>query len=604
MKTALYLVLLSYLASFSIALPAFGFLPTTAFWRHRTANLKFTTASQSIFAGNCSGIATVQNVNAAGTATNVASNLTLNLTGTGSVVFYSDSSCMNTTTSITIASGSSSASFYFIDTAVENITITASATNYASIAQNATVATNPYVWTGGGADAKWTTAANWSGGAVPPASTIALFNGTCSSNCSPSLNGSIVMTGIRFESGYSGSFSQGGSGITIGLSGWVQKAGNFLGGTANILMNGHLTVTGGSYQSTSGTLTYTASANNENFSITAPATFTHNSGTLVIRNWASSLTLPAGTVLNNFNIGNNSNAENHAINGSPVVNGTLTFNVPSNGAVSGNITAKGDITYTSCGPSPNALLTLSGGAGVTQNITGAASNFVLPMNINTAGTVVFNTTGAPAVQGPFTYTAGTVTWTNPTIQFIGTASSTVITSNGLQFQNVTFGNLNGANLLLADTMTINGNLSTVYLGCSSCKGIQGGAITLKGNLISDVAWATLSTISNYGIGSPLTFAGTSAQTWKETAGNYYNGTITVSNAAGVTLDTGSSVLGPAAGNTLSTIVSTGNFDLGGGSYITTSLSLNGNTLTKNGGTLKVNGSTVATGSLYGGTVAP
>jgi hypothetical protein len=602
--------LIKFLSSFllivSLAHPAFAFLPATAFWRHRILNLKFTTAAQSVYASNCSGIVTVQNINAQGVATNRTSNLTVNLSGTGSVVFYSDSSCMTSTTSVTIPSGSNSASFYFIDTAAESITLTASASNYASIAQNATVSSNPFVWTGGAGagNTSWSLGANWSGGSAPSTTShVALFDGTCTSNCSPTIGSAINIGGIRLESGYSGTITQNAA-ITLSSTGWVQKSGSFVGGSANITINGHVTVTGGSFQSTSGTFTFSAPANFENFSITTPATFSHNSGILSLRNWNMNFTFPSGTVLNHLNLGNGFNGETHTLTGSPVINGTLTVNVPSNGAIIGSMTVKGDVVFTSCGASPNALLTLSGGAGVTQTISGAGSNYILPLVIDTAGSVVFNTTGTPTIAGPFTYTAGTVTWTNQNIGFIGSASSTVITSNGLQFPNVVFGNLNGATLQLTDTMTINGNISTVYLGCSSCKGIQGGAIILKGNLTSDQFWATSSTAGFPDISPPLTFAGTSAQIWKETAGNFYNNTVTIANSAGVTLTAASSIPGATAGSIFNLVLSSGDLNLAGGSLTATTLSLNGRTLTKSGGTLTVGGAAVGTGSLYGGTIAP
>jgi hypothetical protein len=113
-------------AAFSVilllfSLPSFAQLPNAAFWRHRVLSLGFTTTPQSILASLCSGVVTVQTKNAAGTATNVGSNLTVNLSGPGTMTFYSDSSCTVAVSTVTVTTGTSSKSFYFVDSATGDL---------------------------------------------------------------------------------------------------------------------------------------------------------------------------------------------------------------------------------------------------------------------------------------------------------------------------------------------------------------------------------------------------------------------------------------------------------------------------------------------------
>lgn len=149
---------------FTLMQQAHAFLANLGFWRTQTYTLKYTTVTQSVYAGNCSGVVTVGTYHPNGVLTNVSSTLTVNLNGATTTTFYSDSSCINPISNFTIASGSSSGSFYFSDTSTSAITLTASAIHYKSALQSETISTNPYVWTGGGGNSSWSTAANWSGG--------------------------------------------------------------------------------------------------------------------------------------------------------------------------------------------------------------------------------------------------------------------------------------------------------------------------------------------------------------------------------------------------------------------------------------------------------
>ncbi|RJO60755.1 MAG: hypothetical protein C4542_08400 [Dehalococcoidia bacterium] len=77
-------------------------------------------------AGNVSAMMSIQVQNASGTPFNVTANTTINLTSTSANgKFYSDAAGTNQITSVTISSGSSTASFYYKDSSAGLPTITA-----------------------------------------------------------------------------------------------------------------------------------------------------------------------------------------------------------------------------------------------------------------------------------------------------------------------------------------------------------------------------------------------------------------------------------------------------------------------------------------------
>jgi hypothetical protein len=90
------------------------------------AKLAFTTAAQTMTAGACSGLVTVQSQDAAGNAANVASSTTVNLVAAPSTsfLFYSDNTCTTAITQVTVAV--SSAGFYFRGTRAGSVSVTAS----------------------------------------------------------------------------------------------------------------------------------------------------------------------------------------------------------------------------------------------------------------------------------------------------------------------------------------------------------------------------------------------------------------------------------------------------------------------------------------------
>jgi PKD repeat protein len=131
----------------TITVSSTGYTPanTTFIITGSATQLKFTTGtSQSIYVSQVSSIITVAQQDAGGNAINAAATLTVNLAATSTTgAFYSNAQGTGTPiTTITIARGSSSASFYYEDTVAGSLTITASSTGLTSATTTITITQN------------------------------------------------------------------------------------------------------------------------------------------------------------------------------------------------------------------------------------------------------------------------------------------------------------------------------------------------------------------------------------------------------------------------------------------------------------------------------
>lgn len=261
---------------------------TGAFFKRRAPKLVFTSAAQDPYVNNCSLPVTIQNRNAAGGSANVSPALTVNLSASSpSTTFYLDTSCNVPITTATIGNNQNSTTFYFKNTSIETTTLTATAVGRTAVNQDATIAANPFIWTGDGGDAAWSTADNWSGGAPANGAThIAVFDGTCTSNCSPTIAASISIRGLRIDAGYTGTITQGpGAVVTLGAYGYSQDAGTFVGGSSDIVLNqGPFYIRGGIFTSTTADLKLVDAKggydNHDKFVVTTANSFIHNGGRL------------------------------------------------------------------------------------------------------------------------------------------------------------------------------------------------------------------------------------------------------------------------------------------------------------------------------------
>ncbi len=102
--------------------------------------LVFVTSSQTIAAGACSALTTIQAQDALGAAANVPSATTVALSSSSaSTQYFADSSCSVAVTSVTIAAGTSSGSFYFRDTTAGSLTLTGASGSFTSGNQAETI---------------------------------------------------------------------------------------------------------------------------------------------------------------------------------------------------------------------------------------------------------------------------------------------------------------------------------------------------------------------------------------------------------------------------------------------------------------------------------
>lgn len=494
-----------------------------AFMKKRGSYLTFSTAAQSIFKNNCSAVATVQHRNSSGAAANVTSNLTVNLTTPDSVVFYSDVGCINPISSVVIASGSSTASFYFVSTANGSPQINAEATNYNLISQVETINTNPYVWSGGGADANWATALNWSGGAVPGSTNIALFDSTCTVNCSPTIALNTTVGGVRIETGYSGTITQEATRtLTVNSRGWIQKAGTFQGADATITIGAIFNQTGGVFASTSGNLI------TKSHVYQTGGTFTHRSGHFVWNtSCCSTWDLQLLSPLNHLSF-NEINAAINVINTVTVL-GNLVFNDgnSSGGSLSGTGTLEvwGDVTITNFSAGSGGLIKL---VGTSQTITGTADKTISNLEIASQGTVTL--AGDIEVEGNFTHTSGTIIPGTSTLRFPKQRSRT-ITANNTNINNLQL-NAYNSTLTLNGTMNVGGALTLDNGGNSDPISLAGGGIiNLSGNL-NIVSWNNKYSDDNYTVN--LVGDNTRTQTITGTSGAYINN-LAINSASAINL---------------------------------------------------------------------
>ena len=154
--------------------------------------LAFTSSAFTGVVGQCLGALTIETQNGSNVATNVTSNTTVNLATDGSGGFYSDNACTSSVSSVSIATGSSSASFYYRASAKGDGThqITVSATGLSSASQTQTInqagtstsltsLSNPSVF-GQSVTIEATVAVTAPGSGTPTGSVTFIEGGTCS----------------------------------------------------------------------------------------------------------------------------------------------------------------------------------------------------------------------------------------------------------------------------------------------------------------------------------------------------------------------------------------------------------------------------------------
>jgi fibronectin-binding autotransporter adhesin len=595
------------------------------FFKARGPSLGFSTAAQSPHVSNCSGITTVETKNASGVATNVATNVTVNLTTADSLTFFSDSGCTNVVTSVVVATGTSSSSFYFIAGGTGTLSYTAAATGYANAMQAATVTSNPFVWTGGGGNALWSTGLNWSGGSAPSTTShVALFDGTCSSNCSPTISASVSITGIRVNTGYAGTITQGaGATITLAGAGWVHAAGAFAGSNAAISISGPFVLSGGTF--TMPAATFTASGN---YWVLGTPAFSSNSGTLNIT--GTSVSLIVGSESYN-NVG-------FTICGSATLSGTMNvqgvLSGSSNGGSCGStlsggtLLARGNVNLTNSGITAWGGTTIVKIGGSSNQTITSASSTVMNLTIeSTGGTVTY--AGALNVLRNYIVTSGVIDASASTLTFSGAAATVTVGTEAY----------NNVNLVLCGTSTFSGTMTVLGTLTGSTSGgacvstLNGGTIEAKGNVsltnngfsssggttLIKIAGSANQTISSVGVdsqfpnlaiastGGTVSFGGTFTV---RSALTHTTGTVDTSGSTFVFMGYGNPTITPGtmsfaavrfATNTLVSITLSGTMQVSGNllfdnTWTTCSAAVNT-------GTISVSGNVTATNYGFCGTAA-
>ena len=106
----------------------------------------------------------------------------------------------------------------------------------ASSSNNSPRPAGSVAWDGGGADEKWSTAANWSGDSVPGVNDHVVFDSTSGKDAT--IDGNIEVASIEVESSYPGILSGGSATITINSGDFNVRQGKFSAGTSTIKFGG------------------------------------------------------------------------------------------------------------------------------------------------------------------------------------------------------------------------------------------------------------------------------------------------------------------------------------------------------------------------------
>jgi hypothetical protein len=434
----------------------------------------------------------------------------------------------------------------------------------------------------------------------------------------------MTVGGIRIASGYTGTITQN-SGVTITTvsSGWYQAAGTFAGGDSTITIGGPFGLAGGTFTSTSGTL----GAGNE-FTVFNSPTFNHNNGKVTFNNNNLPSISGVGSI-NFYNVdflGQGSFAWS-TFNGTMNVLGSLTFVDYGYGAtlqgtgtinVSQNLTTQG----TQWSVQPAIKIKMIG----TGTITGGSGANFGALEIATAGTITFASTGTIALRGDFTYTSGTVVTTGSTVRLVG--GNQTVTPGSMSFNNfaIVMSGVGYANITINGTMTVLGDLT---LTCNDYNAtLNSGTINVSGNLNLNssqfsggtalIRMVGTGTITGSGSGSytpnleiatsgTITFANTGSA---DIGGNftYTSGTVVTTGSTvrfvgnnGLTINSGSIVFNNLSFNQGSTAANT----VTGTVYVNGNLSFNGTQFwpSSNGGSIEVKGNISMSGYGFGGTTS-
>jgi formylmethanofuran dehydrogenase subunit C len=552
-------------------------------------------------------------VNVVATATDADAGETLVI---GTVGAPSHGSTTNTATTITYTP---TASYTGADSFTYTITDSHGGTGTGTV--NVSMMT-AFTWTGAsGVDNHWSTANNWcgstkvdhtgcNGGAAPGNGDLAIFDGTCTSNCSAHITSGIDVGGINLNAGYTGTVTQdNGNGFTIESTGYSQAAGTFVGSSAGdgITNNGPFALSGGTFTNTSGTWTQ-----RRDFTVTNAPTFSANSGTINYSNGCGGITITPGTIAYN-NIAFAGGCPGFSLSGGTMsINGTMTMNAANGNFDNGTLMLYGDYSNPTGGPmSGSVVIQIAGNAG-GQTLTGVAGS-IIPNLVIAAGAHPVTFSGEIGVINTYTFTsASSLTAAGSTLVLgrDGSCNASSITPGAVTYNNVTLRggcpnfSFNNGTMTVAGTLSIltaQGNLNSGTLVvngdvvATSGSRVYGSAIVqvagnAGGQTITGTSGSSIPHLEIAAGAHPVTFSGTI-----EISQSYTFTSASSLTAAGSTLNLGAAqgctgisvVPGAVAYNNVTFKGDCNTFDFGGGT-----MTVNGNLSLGMGGGCNLNSGTV------------
>ncbi|HEX4925728.1 MAG TPA: Ig-like domain-containing protein, partial [Bdellovibrionales bacterium] len=471
---------------------------------------------------------------------------------------------------------------------------------------------NPFTWTGaapaGATQTYWTNNANWHGGAAPNSSQTAIFDGTCSANCSPTIDTAISVGGIRMNAGYGGTITTSNNveTYTTGLyiaagtfnaasvGGWVtapaftQSGGTFTAPAGTLSLNATnsgsqalFTKTGGTFNHSSGSIRFYGSENTGTAVIDIDGSLSLNSVSFYANSSdgdVRTFEIGAGDtlVLNGDLYLTESAAGNGKILlelGSIDLRGSLYAYAPAaGGSTIIKMTGAGARIYTVTAGAilPNLEIAKNAGVGVTPG--GGTTAVIIHDSLTITSGNFTGPTGTLTIQGyeestaPLQWSVGAgLTMTNTTLSFRGqcdlTSNRQIDIPASLTVAGLDFGGGHPTNaasnceytMVPGDKFVVTGNLA---IGRSEANGgvvLFDGAIDVQGNL-SVAAGAA-------GGDTAITMTGTNAQTITQTAGAVIPGAAFTINKTSGTATLASALSLSGTGQDLA--VSGGTFDQAG-----------------------------------------
>ncbi len=304
------------------------------------------------------------------------------------------------------------------------------------------------------ANNSWSVPTNWSTGVVPGSTTSVLYSG--SSTINSVIDTSTAIQGFTISSVYTGAITQSSSyTLSVASSGFSQAAGNFIGGTGAITVNGPFSLTGGAFTSTQGNLyLYGASTT------FAGSAFNNNGGTVILGSTSTPANVSGTVMFYNLLLGDGSGTGNStlviATGTTLTVTGATTF-APASTEIylsgGGSIVARGNIllsgTMSGTAPTSSFNLTLSGSSNQTINDQGHSNSsnpFYLPsLTINKSGGIALVSSTYLVVQsttiaaGEFRIASNTVAQTFVATSTFAINSGAVVSDYAQASSTITFG---------------------------------------------------------------------------------------------------------------------------------------------------------------------